>query len=133
MKIQNSVPSISWTYFSIYRKMKKFIKKLLPRSIVSRFLFDRSKLTFDLSKGILDRLRQWRISSYSFYLTQSILDSSSINWKVHSINQKEFSIDWNSQKLNFSRILQQPFLTVFAIFHQKHLFDFMNEDLQIKH
>ena len=39
-------------------KMKKFITKVPPRSIDSQFLFDRSKLTFDLSKGILDRLRQ---------------------------------------------------------------------------
>ena len=58
VKIQNSVPSIDRTYFSINQKMKKFIRKPLPRSIDSRFLFDRSKIIFDRTKGILDQSRQ---------------------------------------------------------------------------
>ena len=102
VKIQNSMPSIGRTYYSIDRKMKKFITKVLPRSIDSRFLFDWSKSTFNRSKGILDRLRQWRISLWSFCLTQSVLDSSSINRKVHSI-------DRNSQKLNFSEFSSNHF------------------------
>ena len=57
VKIQNSVPSIGRTYYSIDRRMKKFITMLLPRSIDSRLLFNRSKSTFDQSKGILDRSR----------------------------------------------------------------------------
>ena len=35
-------------------------------------------------------------SLWSFCLTRSVLDSSLINWKVHSIDQKEFSINRNS-------------------------------------
>ena len=42
MKIQNSVHLISWTFFLIDQKMKKFITKPLPCSIDSRFLFDQS-------------------------------------------------------------------------------------------
>ena len=101
MEIQNSVPSIGWTHFSIDQKIKKFIRKLLPRSIESRVLLDQSKLTFNRLKGMLDWSRQWRISSWSFCLTRSVLDSSSINWKEHSIDQKEFLIDRNSHNWIF--------------------------------
>ena len=55
VKIQNSMPSIGQTYYLIDRKMKKFITKILPHSIDSRFLFDQSKSTFGRSKGILNQ------------------------------------------------------------------------------
>ena len=102
VKIQNSVPSIGQTYYSIDRKMKKFITKILSHSIDSRFLFNQSKSTFDRSKGILDWLRQWRISSWSFCLNRLVLDFSLINQKEHSIDRKEISIDWNPHNWIFS-------------------------------
>ena len=58
VKIKNSMPSIGRTFSRSIEKMKKFITKLFPCSIDSRFLFDQSKLTFDRSKGILDQSRQ---------------------------------------------------------------------------
>ena len=110
VKIQNSVPSISRTYYSIYRKMKKFIIKLLPRSIKtmknfnieflpdsigSQFLFNQSKGTFNRSKRILDRSKL--------------------------------------AKLNFSQNFQVIVFDIFIVLPSKTPFDFINEDLQIKH
>ena len=120
VKIQNSVPSIGRTYYSIDRKMKEFITKLLPHLIDSRFLFNRSKSTFNRSKGILDRSRQWRISSWSFCLNWLVLDSSLINWKEHSIDRKEFSIDRNSHNWIFSEFSRNRFWHLHC-FLSKHL------------
>ena len=129
MKIQNLVSSIGRTYYLIDRKMKKFITKLLPHFIDSRFLFDRSKSTFDQSKGILDRSRQWRISSWSFCLNRSVLDSSLINRKEHSIDRKEFSIDRNSHNWIFSDFSRNRFWHLHCFLPLKTPFDFINEDL----
>ena len=68
VKIQNSVPSIGWTFFSIDQKMKKFIIKSLPDSIDSRFLFDQSKRTFDRLKGILNRSRLIKLNFFQNFL-----------------------------------------------------------------
>ena len=101
-------------------KMKEFITKLLPHLIDSRFLFNRSKSTFNRSKGILDRSRQWRISSWSFCLNWLVLDSSLINWKEHSIDRKEFSIDRNSHNWIFSEFSRNRFWHLHC-FLSKHL------------
>ena len=68
VKIQNSVPSIDWTFFSIDQKMKKFIIKSLPDSIDSRFLFDQLKRTFDRLKGILNRSRLLKLNFFQNFL-----------------------------------------------------------------
>ena len=68
VKIQNSVPSIDWTFFSIDQKMKKFIIKSLPDSIDSRFLFDQLKRTFDRLKGILNRSRLVKLNFFQNFL-----------------------------------------------------------------
>ena len=133
VKIQNSVPSIERTYYSIDQKMKKFIIKVLPRSIDSRFLFDWSKSTFDWSKGILNRSRQWRILSWSFCLNRSVLDSSLINRKEHLIDRNEFSINRNSHNWIFSKFSKNRFWHLHCFLPSKTPFDFINEDLQIKH
>ena len=109
-KIQNSVPSIGRTYYSIYRKMKKFIIKLLPRSIKTmknfniEFLPDSigSQFLFNQSKGTFNRLKR-------------ILDWSKL------------------AKLNFSQNFQVIVFDIFIVFPSKTPFDFINEDLQIKH
>ena len=80
----------------------KSILKFLDDSIDSRFLFDQLKGTFDRSKGIFDWSKNWRNSSQSFWMTQSILDSYSIDLKEHSINRREFLICQNSWNWIFS-------------------------------
>ena len=84
VKIQNSVPSISQTFYSIDRK-------------------------------------KWRNSSLSFCLVRLILESYSINRKVHSIGRKEFSIDRNSHNWIFQNFPRTIFDIFIAFFHQKHL------------
>ena len=69
LKIQNSVPSISRTYYSIDRKMKKFITKVLPRSIDFQFLLDWSKSTFDRLKGIFDRSKLAKTKFFQNFTT----------------------------------------------------------------
>ena len=118
VKIQNSVPSIGRTYYSIDQQMKKFIIKLLPRSIDSRFLFDRSKSTFNWLKGILNRSRQWRISSWSFCLNRLVLDSSSIDRMFFSIDRKEFSIDRNSHNWICFQNFPGTVFDIFIVFYQ---------------
>ena len=93
--IKINIQSIERNSWSI-ETMKNFIMEFLLELIGSRFLFDQLKRTFDRSKGILDRLRQWRISSWSFCLNQSVVNCSLINRKEHSIDRKEFSIDRTS-------------------------------------
>ena len=68
VKIQNSIPSIDRTFFSIDQKMKKFIIKSLPDSIDSRFLFDQLKRTFDRLKGILNRSRLVKLNFFQNFL-----------------------------------------------------------------
>ena len=80
----------------------KSILKFLDDSIDSWFLFDRSKGTSDRSKGILDQSKNWRNSSQSFWMTQSILDSCSIDRKEHLIDRREFLIYQNSWNWIFS-------------------------------
>ena len=66
-------------------------------------------------------IEKWRNSSQRFCLVRLIFNSCWTDRNQHSIGRKEFSIDRNSQKLNFSRILQQLFLTSSLFFHQKQL------------
>ena len=62
-------------------------------------------------------IEKWRNSSLSFYLVRLILESRSINRKVHSIGQKEFSIDRNSHNWIFQNFLGTVF-DIFIIFNQ---------------
>ena len=78
-EISKIVCSIGRRYLSIDWNVNKYIFKSLDDSIDSRF-------TIDWSKGILDRSKNWRNSPRSFWMTRSILDSCSIDWKEHSIN-----------------------------------------------
>ena len=78
-EISKIVCSIGRRYLSIDWNVNKYIFKSLDDSIDSRF-------TIDWSKGILDQSKNWRNSPWSFWMTRSILDSYSIDWKEHSIN-----------------------------------------------
>ena len=66
MKIQNSVPSISRTYYSIDRKMKKFITMLLPRSIDSQSCsINRNQHSIGRKEFSIDRdLHNWIFQNF---------------------------------------------------------------------
>ena len=89
----------------------KSISKPLDDSIDSRLLFNGLKETSDQSKGILDQLKNWRNSSRSLWMTRSILDSYSIDWKEHSIDQKEFLVGRDS----WNYIFQIFLVTIFYV------------------
>ena len=94
VKIQNSMSSISPTFSRLIKKIKKFITKVLPCSIDSQSVFDRSKSTFNWLKRIIDRLRQWRISSWIFCLTRLIpIPLRSIEKYIQSIERNSRSIE----------------------------------------
>ena len=58
------------------------------------------KSSFDRSNVFLDRLKYSTNPFWSFWMTQSILDSCSIDRKANLIDRKEFSIDRKTEEIH---------------------------------
>ena len=103
MKIQNSVPSIDRTYYSIDQKWRNssqrfYLVWLIPDSCSinwNQHSFGRKEFSINW-----DNEKKWKNSSQRFCLVWLIPDSCSINWNQHSFGRKEFSINWDNEEFH---------------------------------
>ena len=119
MKIQNSVPSIGQTFFSIDLRNSSQ-SHWLVWLILDSCSIDRKQHLIDHKEFSINRDNEEFHHKVFAWINRFSIPLRSIK-KEHSIDRKEFSIDWlKLAKLNFFRNFQVTIFYIFTIFHQKH-------------
>ena len=136
VKIQNSVPSIGRIFSSIDKKNEEIHHKVTVSFDLFSILIqsaEKNIRSIERNSPSIKTMKNFIIEFLPKSIGSQFLFDQSNQSKEHSIDWKEFLIDPNLQKLNFSQNILVTVFDIFIVLPLKTPFDFINENLQIKH
>ena len=121
MKIQNSMPSIGRTFFSINRKNEEIHHKVIAsfdRFLIPVWLIENTIQSIERNSQLIETMKNFIIE----FLPESICSRFLFDQSKRTFDRSKGILDRSKlAKLNFSQNFRVTVFDVFPVFHKKHL------------